>query len=103
MAIAVFVVKATIEADQEEAFNDWYNNEHAAQLLQYNGAVSARRYKRIMGDEKWQYVAVYEFASQEIFEAFMDSDHLKTLRGEYDAHFGTTSAREGFGYLQVWP
>lgn len=103
MAIAIFVVKATITADQEDAFNDWYNNEHAPQLLQYNGAVSARRYKQIMGDEKWQYVAVYEFASQEVFEAFMESDHLDTLRGEYNAHFGDTSERIGLGYVQVWP
>lgn len=103
MAIAIFVVKATIRSDQEQAFNDWYNNEHAPQLLQYNGAVSARRYKRIMGEERWQYIAVYEFASQEVFEAFMASDHLKTLRSEYDAHFGETSEREGFGYVQVWP
>ena len=35
MAIAIFVVRATITADQEDAFNDWYNNEHAPQLLQY--------------------------------------------------------------------
>ena len=45
MAIATFVVKATIEPEHEDAFNDWYNNEHAPQLLQYNGAVSARRYR----------------------------------------------------------
>jgi len=103
MAIAIFVVKATITADQEGAFNDWYNNEHAPHLLRYNGAVSARRYKRILGDEKWQYVAVYEFASQEVFETFMASDHLDTLRSEYNANFGTTSERDGFGYVQVWP
>ena len=103
MAIATFVVKATIEPEYEDAFNDWYNNEHAPQLLQYNGAVSARRYKSIMGDEKWQYVAVYEFSSQEVFEAFMESDHLETLRGEYNKNFGDTSERVGFGYVQVWP
>ena len=103
MAIAIFVVKATITADQEDSFNDWYNNEHAPQLLRYNGAVSARRYKRILGDEKWQYIAVYEFASQAVFETFMASDHLDTLRSEYNANFGTTSERDGFGYVQVWP
>ena len=103
MAIAIFVVRATITADQEDAFNDWYNNEHAPQLLQYKGAVGVRRYKRIMGDEMWEYVAVYEFESQETFEVFLESDHLKTLRSEYDTHFGDTSERQGFGYVQVWP
>jgi hypothetical protein len=45
----------------------------------------------------------YEFASQEVFEAFMASDHLKALKADYDKHFGTTSERDGFGYVQVWP
>ena len=43
------------------------------------GAVSARRYRRIMGDERWQYVAVYEFASREVFEAFMASDQSEDI------------------------
>ena len=103
MAVTVFMVRATITKDQEAAFNKWYNEEHVPQVLQYNGAVSARRYKRIMGDEKFQYMAIYEFASEEIFQQFLASDHLKTLRKEYDAHFGDTSERQGFGYVQVFP
>ena len=103
MAVAIFVVRAVIAPEREAAFNEWYDNEHAPQLLQYNGAVGARRYKRIMGDDKWQYLAVYEFASREAFETFLESDHLKTLRSEYDAHFGDVSEREGLGYEQVWP
>ena len=32
----------------------------------------------------------------------LDSDHMKTLRSEYDAHF-PDSQRARFGYVQVWP
>lgn len=103
MAVTVFVVRATITPEQEEAFGDWYHHEHMPMLLQYNGAVSARRYKKIMGDDKYQYVAVYEFANEDVFNEFMVSDHLKKLRAEYDANFGDASEREGFGYVQVWP
>ena len=45
----------------------------------------------------------YGSASQEVFEAFMESDHLDTLRGEYNKNFGDASERVGFGYVQVWP
>ena len=103
MAITLFVVRATISKEQEAAFNRWYNEEHAPQLLQYNGAVSARRYKKILGDDKFQYMALYEFASEAAFNRFQDSDHLKTLIKDYNARFGTSSERERSAYVQVWP
>jgi hypothetical protein len=103
MPVALFVVRATITKDKEAAFNKWYNEEHVPQVLQYNGAVSGRRYKRIMGDDKYEYMAVYEFASEEVFRKFQQSDHLKALRAEYDKHFGDVSERMGTGWMQVFP
>jgi len=103
MAVTIFVVRASITKEREAAFNTWYNEEHVPQLLQYNGAVSARRYKQILGDDKHEYLAVYEFASEETFRRLMGSDHLKTLIKEYDAHFGEVSLRARAAYVQVWP
>jgi hypothetical protein len=103
MATVLFVVKATIEADREDAYNHWYHHEHIPQVLRYNGAVSARRYKKIMGDEKYQYMTMYEFASEQVFEEFKASDHLKGLLSDYDASFGEVSRRDRFAYVQVWP
>jgi len=103
MATVLFVVKATIRKDQEAAFNRWYNEEHVPQVLQFNGAASARRYRKILGEDKFQYMAVYEFASEDAFHRFQDSDHLKTLIKDYNASFGTTSERERSAYVQIWP
>ncbi|MBI4611898.1 MAG: DUF4286 family protein [Candidatus Rokubacteria bacterium] len=103
MATVLFVVRASITRDQEAAFNHWYNTEHAPQLLQFKGAVSARRYKAILGEDRYQYMAVYEFESEETFQRFLDSGHLVTLKKEYDAHFGTVSDRVRSAYVQVWP
>jgi len=103
MAVTIFIVRACIAKDKEAAFNAWYNEEHVPQVLQYNGAVSARRYKQILGDDKLEYMAVYEFASEEVLRRFMASDHLKTLIQEYDAHFGGDSERARSAYVQVWP
>jgi heme-degrading monooxygenase HmoA len=103
MAVTIFVVRATITKEQEAAFNKWYNEEHAPQLLRYNGAVSARRYRKILGDDKFQYMAMYEFASEDVFRRFEASEHFKELVKEYNANFGTTSERERSAYVQVWP
>jgi antibiotic biosynthesis monooxygenase (ABM) superfamily enzyme len=103
MATVLFVVKASITPEQEEAFNRWYNEEHCPQLLQFRGAVSARRYKAILGEDHYQYMAVYEFESEATFQRFLDSGHLEQLKQEYDAHFGGVSERMRSAYVQVWP
>ena len=103
MAIALFVVKASITPEQEEAFNRWYNEEHCPQLLQFEGAISARRYKAIMGEDDYQYMALYEFESEAAFQRFLEAGHLEQLKQDYDAHFGGVSERRRQAYVQVWP
>lgn len=103
MAVTIFVVRANITKEREAAFNRWYNEEHVPQVLQYNGAVSARRYKKIVGNDKYEYMAVYEFASEDVLKRFQQSDHLKTLVKEFDANFGETAQRERFAYVQIFP
>jgi antibiotic biosynthesis monooxygenase (ABM) superfamily enzyme len=103
MAVVILVVRANVTKDREAAFNKWYNEEPVPQLLRYNGAVSARRYPKIVGDEKYEYMAVYEFANEAIFERFQQSDYLKELVKEYNANFGEVSERERSAYVQIWP
>ncbi len=103
MPTVLFVVKATITKEREKDFNRWYNEEHVPQVLQYPGLVSARRYRAIEGEDRWQYMAVYELQDEATYRRFIDSDHMKALRKEYDVHFGDTSERARFGYVQVWP
>ena len=103
MARVLFMVKATITKEKEEAFNRWYNEEHAPQAMQFKGFLGARRFKAIMGEDKYQYMALYELEDEATFWRFMESDHLKTLKAEYDANFGAVSERLLFGYTQVWP
>ena len=103
MAIGLFVVRATIARDRETTFNRWYNEEHLPQVLRYNGAISGRRYRQLEGGDKYQYMAIYEFASEEVLQRFLESDALKELRAEYDKHFGAVSERIGQSWVQVFP
>jgi len=103
MATVLFIVKATIPRKKEAAFNRWYNDKHCPQFLRYPGAVSARRYKAIMGEDKYRYMAVYEVKDERTFRALMKSDHMKALRRDYDRWSGKVSERARFAYTQVWP
>jgi hypothetical protein len=103
MATVLFLVKATIPRKKEAAFNRWYNYNHCRKFLRYPGAVSARRYKAILGEDKFRYVAVYEVQDAKTSRAPMKSGHLKALRRDYDGWFGKVSKRARFAYTQVWP
>ena len=102
MATVLFMVKATIPASEETKFNKWYNEEHCAQALQFPGMVSAHRYKLLDGEEKFQYMAVYELQDEATYRKFIVSNHMKILRAQYDAHF-PMSERSRLAYTQVWP
>ena len=103
MATALFTVKATITPDREKEFNEWYNHTHVPDVMKFKGVVSARRYKAFLPEDKYQYIAVYEFESRETLERFLGSDHLTWLRKELDAHFGEVCERQRAAYEQVWP
>ena len=102
MATVLFMVKATIPASEEAKFNKWYNEEHCAQALQFPGMVSAHRYKLVDGEDKFQYMAVYELQDEATYRKFIVSNHMKILRAQYDAHF-PMSERSRLAYTQVWP
>jgi antibiotic biosynthesis monooxygenase (ABM) superfamily enzyme len=103
MATALFIVKATIAPEQEDAFNRWYNEEHCPQLLQYRGALSARRYKAILGEDRFEYLALYDFEDEATLRRFLDSAHFAQLKRGYDTSFGAHSERVRAAYIQVWP
>lgn len=102
MAVCTFVVRATVPPERDAEFNRWYSGEHAPDVLRFQGAVSARRYRVLGGEGRYQYVALYEFESRESLDRFLGSDHLRRLVAEYDAHF-PESERERATWEQIWP
>ena len=87
----LFIVRATIPPEKEEAFNRWYNEEHMPLVMErIPGILSGRRYKIIEGEEKYPYMAMYEFASYEALEAGMDKDspQIKHVVNVYNKAFG---------------
>jgi antibiotic biosynthesis monooxygenase (ABM) superfamily enzyme len=67
MPTALFTVKATVAPGREKEFNEWHNHEHIPDVFKFKGVVSARRYKP---EDRFQYVTMYEFESEETLERF---------------------------------
>ncbi len=106
---ALFVVKATISPELEEAFNQWYNEVRSKEAAQVPGCLGMRRYAPIpldgahAGSEPWQYMVCYEFDSEESLRAFVASDTLKAMTKDYNARFGGGGDRARLAYRQIYP
>jgi hypothetical protein len=58
---------------REDDFNDWYTNEHLADVLKLPGVIAAQRYtlgevQHRKGPLDWKYMAVYEIEIDDISE-----------------------------------
>ena len=86
---AVFIVKAMVKPEQEDAFNQWYDEDHMPKALnRFPGVTSGRRYKILEGEDGYNYMALYEFESQEKLTETMKSEALQGLIQEFNAAFG---------------
>ncbi|MCB1463639.1 MAG: hypothetical protein KDJ90_14720 [Nitratireductor sp.] len=64
---AILLMMTEVAEEYDEAFNDWYDNEHIPELLALPGLVSAERY-RIVG-EGIRYLALYRLADTSVPES----------------------------------
>ena len=85
----VLIVMASAKPEEEEAFNQWYNEEHLPRVLErIPGVLSGRRYKILEGEDEYPFLALYEFESHEALQAAMGSDAMKQLVKEFTEAFG---------------
>ncbi|NQU13988.1 MAG: hypothetical protein HQ561_07560 [Desulfobacteraceae bacterium] len=85
----LFIVMAMVKPEAEEAFNQWYNEEHLPRVIErIPGVLSGRRYKILEGEDEYQFMAVYEFQDYEAMQTAVRSDTMKLLVNEYNEAFG---------------
>ena len=85
----LFIVQAKVKPEDEEAFNQWYNEDHMPKALErFPGVLSGKRYKILDEEEEYKYLAFYEFESVEAMEYAVNSDIIKELIKEFNEAFG---------------
>ena len=84
----VLIVMANVNSEQEDAFNQWYDEDHMPKALnRFPGVISGRRYKILDGGDGYNYMALYEFQSQEKLTESMESEALQGLIQEFNTAF----------------
>jgi hypothetical protein len=101
----IHIVGLSCRSDQEEKFNKWYNERHIPDLLKFKGVRRVTRYKILTPNRRYpgypdvkypNYLAIYEFENQEVFEAYEASRELAETKKEVSK----TWAEDAFE--QVW-
>ena len=86
MAKHVFVVLTNATPGKEEAFNDWYTNQHIPDVLAIPGVVAAQRFtlsadQRAAPPHPYKYLALYE----------IETDDLKAVLATLNERAGTSA------------
>ena len=77
---ALLMVWADIPADKEADFNQWYNEEHLAELLSVPGVRNAARYEAVKSGPK--HLACYELENAGVVETPAFKDRPRTEWGQ---------------------
>jgi hypothetical protein len=104
----LLIVRASIVQNKRNEYNRWYNEVHLPwALANLEGAVGARRYEYVTGDddtaEQFPLITVYNFQSERQVVAALASDTVRQGMAEYNARFGAFSDRVKAGYRQIHP
>ena len=99
----VLVVTMEVDAEYEEEFNEWYNEQHLPERMAIPGYVSARRFKLEDGNNALKYLCIWEMndGSQLQSEIYKDQNAHPTEL--YLRVNETIKARTRGLYHQIYP
>jgi heme-degrading monooxygenase HmoA len=103
VSVVLLIAHTSVDPARDKEFNEWYDREHIRDVLKFDGVVSARRYKKLRGDDPHQYIAIYEFASEEAADKFFSSEYRKEIYAKHLERFGPFPEPGRDVYIQVWP
>jgi len=87
----VFMVRAVVQAEDRDKFDQWYQDEHLPDAVKAFGAKSAwRGWSEV---DPTVHYAVYEFDTIEQVRAIPGSGELKALVAEFDRVWGKRVVR----------
>ncbi|HEY8290150.1 MAG TPA: hypothetical protein VIG49_12840 [Acetobacteraceae bacterium] len=93
-----------VDAAQEAAFNQWYDDEHIPRLTAVPGFISGSRYRALRGGPK--YLAMYELEDHNVLRSAAFLDTIRYLPSPRRTQVSPSSIGRNFllnGYRQIFP
>ena len=97
---AYFIVRAEVDPEARDAFDNWYENEHLPDAVAALGAAGASRGWSDVEDNV--HIAFYEFPDLAAVKRMMASDALKGMIAEFSRHWDgkVTRTRDAVELIQ---
>ena len=84
----LYMVKSIVSEKYIDEFNEWYHHAHMPKLIEHSGCRTARRFKAIESEDKYLYLAVYEFEDLKKYTDYNNSQTKKELLLDFKQTFG---------------
>ena len=99
----VLVVTMEVDAEDEEEFNKWYNEQHLPERMAIPGYVSARRFKLEDGNNALKYLCIWEMEDGSPLQSEIYKDQNAHPTELYLRVNETIKARTRGLYHQIYP
>jgi antibiotic biosynthesis monooxygenase (ABM) superfamily enzyme len=99
----VYIVKSVVAADYVTQFDEWYHKKHIPEFIKLSGCNTGRRYKATIQEDKFMYMAVYEFPDAQTFQKYQNSEDKKYLIKDFKDRFGDKAELRASAWEQIYP
>jgi heme-degrading monooxygenase HmoA len=98
----IYIVKSWIPKEYAGEFNAWYDSTHMPQVAKASGCAKARRFRAVQTDDKFMYMAVYEFPDMDAFLKYENSEAKKELVADFRKNYGGKAETKKYVWEQVY-
>lgn len=99
----LYIVKSVVSGENVNEFDEWYHNKHIPEIVACSGCKMARRFKAIQQEDKFVYMAVYEFTDMEVFSKYQNSKARQELIKDFETNFGDRVELSRSVWEQIYP
>jgi hypothetical protein len=99
----LYIVKSVVSSEYVNQFDEWYHKKHIPEFIKLSGCKAARRFKTILPEDKFMFMAIYEFPDKESFLKYQNSEAKKYLVKDFMDHFGEKAELKSSAWEQIYP
>lgn len=88
----IYAINAEVNPADETVWDEWQTRHHMPDVLSQPGFLRVTKYKVDAPADGWsQYLILYEVASREALEAYLNGEAVSRLRADHYSRFGTST------------
>lgn len=88
----IYAINAEVNPVDEQTWDEWQTRHHMPDVLSQPGFLRVTKYKIDAPADGWsQYLIMYEVASREALDTYLNGEAVTQLRADHYSRFGTST------------